>query len=391
MEPVTASSPPVVTDSRWIQLRQLDQLSYPAVALWVTVLHSLFVVTWYLQLGSRKDYFNAIRFEFLLATCLVVLCFSYLPVTRPSSHQNTILRPLWLFIVCLVLGLFMSEDFAASWNIFVDRLVKFAFMGVFAVAFVRGPRQLKWFVAAFMLAWLKIGQESFLGVLTGSLIWQNQGVLRLHGTTGLFQHPNSLAGLALGSLPFVYYLFPLMPLGGKVVLGVQGVLAIITVIYTGSRTGYVGLAFFLIFLLKDSRYKVRILSGLLVMLLLLAQYAPAEYWLRFETIFTGVEIEGNSTGARKEIIQDAIEVLSKHPFGVGVGGFPAVRYRYFGRSQDTHNLYLEVATNLGVQGLIVFLVFIYAMLKGLSYLKRNVSLQLTDLDEIKTNCKDTPL
>src|SRR5437867_11105755 len=145
MEPVTASSPPVVNDSRWRQLRQLDQLSYPAVALWVTVLHSLFVVTWYLQLGSRKEYLAAIRFEFLLATCLVFICFSYLPVTRPSSHQNTILRPLWLFIVCLVLGLFMSEDFGASWDIFVDRLIKFASIGVFAVAFVRGPRQLKWF------------------------------------------------------------------------------------------------------------------------------------------------------------------------------------------------------------------------------------------------------
>jgi len=42
----------------------------------------------------------------------------------------------------------------------------------------------------------------------------------------------------------------------------------------------------------------------------------------------------------------------------------------FGRSQDTHNLYLEVATNLGIQGLVVFFFLIYAMLSSLKRVQR---------------------
>jgi len=49
---------------------------------------------------------------------------------------------------------------------------------------------------------------------------------------------------------------------------------------------------------------------------------------------------------------------------VGLACFPVVRLQKFGRSQDTHNLYLEVATNIGVQGLVVFLFFIGAMMAG---------------------------
>lgn len=366
-------------------LREPQEISYPRVAFGVTCLHCLFVVTWFLQLGSRKDFLGAIRFEFFLGTCLLLISFLFLPVATPSSHQKTILRPLWFFIASLVVGLLISENFTVSLDVVVDRVVKFAFMGVFAVAFVRGPRQLKWFIAAFMLAWLKIEQESVLGILTGSLLWQNQAVTRLHGTTGLYESPNSLAGLALGTLPFLYYLFPLMPLAGKLLWGVMMVMANAVIIYTGSRTGYVGLAFFIVFLLKDSRHKFKAFIVIATAALLLGQLAPSEYWARFETIFTGQEMEGQSMDKRKEIIQDAIEILIKHPLGVGPGSFPSVRERYYGRNQDTHNLYLEVATNLGVQGLIFFLVFIYAILKGLSQLIKNITLQLTDLEKLNTS------
>jgi hypothetical protein len=62
------------------------------------------------------------------------------------------------------------------------------------------------------------------------------------------------------------------------------------------------------------------------------------------------------------ILQDAWVILQENPFGVGVASFPAVRQRRFGRMQDTHNLYLEVGTNLGVQGLAVFLFLVGAMM-----------------------------
>ena len=81
-------------------------------------------------------------------------------------------------------------------------------------------------------------------------------------------------------------------------------------------------------------------------------FVPGQYFERFDTIYTMEEKEGASSATRIEILKDAVEIFASHPFGVGIQAFPAVRKTTFGREQDTHNLYLEVATNLGIQGLL---------------------------------------
>jgi hypothetical protein len=96
---------------------------------------------------------------------------------------------------------------------------------------------------------------------------------------------------------------------------------------------------------------------------------PDQYIGRFKSI-GGEEAQGHSKEARIIILEDAWEVLKTHPLGVGVASFPAVRREMFGRKQDTHNLYLEVATNLGVQGFIVFAFLIGAFISTWSMLKR---------------------
>jgi len=359
-----------------------NDLGYPTVAISVTLLHCIYVVTWYLQLGGRIGLLDTIRFEFLLAAALIFLLGAYLPIAEPSPFQRKILVMTYPFLCCIALGLLFSYDFETSWDVLVERFIKAVFFGIFIVAFVRGPTQLKFFLGACVLAWLKIEEESMLGILTGSMLWYNQGILRLHGSTGMYAHPNNLASLALGSLPFLYFLYPLVSRPLKVILAAQGTSAVAIIVYSGSRAGYLGLVFFLLYLLKESKHRFRAYSAVVILVLLSFYVIPDQYWARFQTIQTGQEIDGASMDARKEILNDALDILEKHPFGVGIGVFPVVRTSYFGRSQDTHNLYLEVATNLGIQGLVGFLIFVFAMAKGLSYLKKDLASQLQSLEEI---------
>ncbi len=86
---------------------------------------------------------------------------------------------------------------------------------------------------------------------------------------------------------------------------------------------------------------------------------PQDYWERFYSIFTEQDKVGQSISLRKQIIEDAWQVFLQNPLGVGVGAFPLVRGEMFNRLQDTHNLYLEAATNLGIQGLILFLLLLW--------------------------------
>jgi putative inorganic carbon (HCO3(-)) transporter len=347
----------------------------------------MFIITWFLQLGGRKEFLAAIRFELCLGVLLVVVSCFFLPIQHSDQSQKSVTRPLWFFIACLVWGMIISKDLDISIVIFWDRIVKFACMGLFMVAFVQGPKQLKWVLGALLLAWLKIEQEGIVGIITGGQVWQDQGVMRLHGSTGLYGHPNSLAGLALGSLPFIYFLFPLLPNIGRVLLLIQAVAAVIVTVYTGSRTGYIGLAFFVSYVVYGVKSKAKVIALMMLTVVIIGPVVPQEYWLRFQTIFTGQEIEGQSTGKRKEIIEDAIAIFAMHPLGVGIGSFPSVRDAYFGRKQDTHNLYLEVATNLGVHGLIAFLVFIYAILRCLRQTFRSTSTQILDLSQATQQCR----
>lgn len=377
-----------------------NDLAYPTVAISVTLLHCIYVITYYLQLGGRIELLDTIRFEFLLAAGLIFVLGVYLPIAEPSPLQRNIFVMTYPFLCCLALGLLFSYDFQTSWDVFVDRFIKSVFFGIFIVAFVRGPTQLKFFLGACVLAWLKIEEESMIGILTGSMLWYNQGILRLHGSTGMYAHPNNLASLALGSLPFLYYLYPVVSRPLKVILAAQGTSALAIIVYSGSRAGYLGLVFFLLYLLKDSKHRFRTYSAMVILVLLSLYVIPDQYWARFQTIQTGQEIDGASMDARKEILNDAFDILAEHPFGVGVGAFPVVRMSYFGRSQDTHNLYLEVATNLGIQGLVAFLIFVFAVARGLSHLKKDIAYQtqslmrmpeMTGPDEYKAHMKDLAL
>lgn len=128
----------------------------------------------------------------------------------------------------------------------------------------------------------------------------------------------------------------------------------------------------------QSERKIRWLAIAVAVLLAVLPVIPDQYIERFQSI-GGQEAEGHSKETRMVILQDAMQIFMNNPGGVGVASFPAVRQRVFGCSQDTHNLYLEVATNLGVQGLAVFVFLIVAMLNALKLAVRRFRRQEREL------------
>ncbi len=354
---------------------------YPKVNDPVLLLFCGYVLIWYLQIGYRIPALGAIRIEFIWA--LVLTLIALLAPDKPNYLKNPLSGIVILFFLSIAIQVPFSYVPDYSWNVFFNRVVKFAFMAFFIVSFVRSPKGLILFIGAFMLACLKMGQEGLIGQLTGSLVWQNQGVMRLHGSTPNYLHPNSFTGMALGTIPFILYLFPIVPKWLKAVLAVQFLLSCNIILHTGSRTGYV--AFFIMIFIWFIKSMKKMLIGISIIILLIIgyQFVDEQYVARFNTILTGQEIEGNSIGARWQILEDAIIIFCEHPFGVGVSAFPAIRNEKFGRIQDTHNLYLEVATNLGIQGFVIFLVFIwriFRLLNNLVYVKNKNKIQKRESD-----------
>ena len=176
----------------------------------------LYVVTWYLQLGSRIGILDAIRFEFLLGLTLSFVAIFKLMTGKDSA--SPLRGPVILWLVILALYTIFSKDRSLSWDVYFNRVIKFSMMALFISVFIKTEWALKMVIAAFLLAMLKLGQEGTFGWLTGGLVWQNQGIMRLHGSTLLYRHPNSFSGMAVGCLPFIFYLFPVATRFNKLVL-----------------------------------------------------------------------------------------------------------------------------------------------------------------------------
>ena len=328
---------------------------YNETSEWIMSLFMLFTLAFYMCWGARRDILATVRFEFQLGILVALICV-FLLITNPPNLKpaKKVIWGISLLLAAMVVQLPFAADPVNSRLFFVDRVIKFAMLTFFITVLVQSPRNLRWFLLAFLLACFYITQESVRGLISGGLVWQNQGVMRLHGSVRMYAHPNSLAGLAMGTIPFVYFLFPaIRSWFWRLCLIPLLITALICVIYSGSRTAYVAIIVFIIYLFFVSPNKARFVRMGLIVGVIGFILLPQQYKERFMTI-GGQEKEGASKEKRIEILQDAWEILLDNPAGVGVASFQAVRQARFGRRQDTHNLYLEVATNLGLQGLVIF-------------------------------------
>jgi len=349
-----------------VRLRTLARKAYPEPHLFVTLMFLVFVLARYMQWAARREIFATIRFEFLVGSFLTVVCVVALSASerRPLGGRE-VMTGIALLFLAMLLQLPFAADPEAARTVFVDRVIKFAMLTLFIATLVRSPRGTAWFLAAFILACFYVTLESARGAISGGLVWENQGVMRLHGAVPIYSHPNSLGGLAMGLIPFCVFLFPVVRNRWlRLMLLPPLMTSSICILYSGSRTAYVAFFAFLLFWLSQSGRKLVWLLVAVAIAVAAYPLIPDQYVERFKSI-NGQEAEGHSKAARIQILDDAWRIFLAHPTGVGVASFQKVRRETFGRKQDTHNLYLEVATNLGIQGLIVFLFLVYAMIRNL--------------------------
>lgn len=330
----------------------------------------VFYVARVIQLDLRIPALGEIYTEMILGIAVSVTAI-YALITTPTRWMPNCFKLGIAFLTLMAVMTVFSYDVGLSWKIFYEHAFKDMLVGLAIIAFVDTPRRLSVFFAAHFLAFAKMAEEGIRGLLNGTLVWENQGVMRLHGSTPNYNHPNSLSGTQLGSIPFTTVLATQVPKWTRLFLYAEILVALIVVVYTGSRTAYIAIAGSAIVFCFRSRRPARNTLLMLVLMLAMIPLVPQDYIERFGTVFTQKDKLGSgSIDLRKEILRDATTIFMEHPLGVGVAAFPTVRNTRFGRTQDTHNLYLEISTNLGVEGLLLFSALIFSMTRSLMGIAR---------------------
>jgi putative inorganic carbon (HCO3(-)) transporter len=194
--------------------------------------------------------------------------------------------------------------------------------------------------------------------------------LRIEGLVGgMFGNPNDLATALDILLPFAVAIT--LASKGLARLFYLGCAAILTVgvLVTLSRGGFLGLmatgGVLLWKLGRGRRLKTILATGLICGILFAV--LPGGYGARIATIFNNEQDKEGSAQQRRELMERAASIAISRPIvGVGMGNF----HIYSISEKEAHNAYLEIAAELGVMGLIAYLIVILAPLRSLRRIER---------------------
>ena len=150
----------------------------------------------------------------------------------------------------------------------------------------------------------------------------------------------------------------------KVLFGAAAALMMAAIVVTYSRTGFLGYICALVVLAwKLGRRRRFVIIGLLVICLVaLFAFAPAEYSTRVASVFDSSRDKMGSVFSRKALLLRSLEMAVKHRYlGIGMGNFRIVSHN----GQVNHNAYLQVATEMGMTAMVIYIMFIVTPLRRL--------------------------
>jgi O-antigen ligase len=126
---------------------------------------------------------------------------------------------------------------------------------------------------------------------------------------------------------------------------------------SSSRGGQIGLVGVLVFMVAQSKQRVRGLIASVLVLGALWQVMPAEQKERFETMG-----DDKTSQSRLAYWEDGIEIMNQHPvLGVGYNNWLPYYHDFYNPAGELpHNIFVEAGSELGYLGLAGFVALIVA-------------------------------
>lgn len=218
---------------------------------------------------------------------------------------------------------------------------------------------------------------NFLGALTYSVVIMTRFQIQNGRLQGLIYYDsNDLGMLLAGTIPIGMYFVRSGESMFKRIISALGLgVLLLTVIKTGSRGGFLGLIAITIFMLARYSFFTRkakaiaVTAGVCGMLSL----SGDQYWEMMETMLHPTQDynwSGNAESGRMEVWKRGMVYMGTHPlFGVGANAFfvaegtisPLAKRQQFGRGlkwSAPHNSFVQIGAELGVFGLLGFLLLL---------------------------------
>ncbi len=346
-------------------------------------IYLLFAVSWFLHLGARLPFLGVIRFDLLLVCVLAYLAFVTKGDTSVSMEDTSANKGnasaggtrtdkmLRLLIAYLILTIPLVYWPGSVINTGIANFIKAVVFYYFTVAFVHTEQDIKRLVFVFVSCQVfRILEPLYLHVTEdywGSVAYMSAGAEaldRLSGAPSDVVNPNGLAFIVCTVLPFLHLM------GGlswkmRVAALVLAPACIYVLILTGSRSGIVGLAIVFLGILAKSKQRFAWAAACVLVVVIGFPLLSPDIQDRYLSIVgSGKKNEGTAEG-RWTGIEDSLIVAFHRPiFGHGLGTSREANANFGGVDQASHNLYTEVAQELGFVGLAIYILLLKSIYSG---------------------------
>ena len=306
--------------------------------------------------------FNNMAFVLAIATLAV-----FFP-TQLALEGTLTARPRavnLLLLLCLValLSIPLAIDPGTAWDTFSGNFIKAILMFVVMVNVVRTRLRLKGLILLALAVSIYLSVGALNDYASGTVIVEGYRVAGRIG--GLFDNPNDLALHLMTMIPLaVALLLSARGVMGKLAYGACAALMLAAMTVTFSRGGFLGLMVALTVLAwkLGRRNRFMVVAVMLVVLVLFLALAPGNFPARILSIFVPSLDPVGSSGARQQLLIRSVLVALRHPvLGIGMGNFPIVSIH----DQVSHNAYTQVAAEMGMAALVLYVMFIVSPLRRL--------------------------
>jgi probable O-glycosylation ligase (exosortase A-associated) len=281
--------------------------------------------------------------------------------------------------LCLVAWAVLTIPFSmwpgGSWNLLTDLYLKTLVIFWLLTNTVTTParlRQVAWGLTVMTIPAALGGVKNYTA---GVYMQYGDGRIRGYEAAPMTGNPNDLALTLNLVLPLtVALLFMTKRTLWRAVLIAIIMLDVAVIVLTFSRGGFLTLALSAAIVLWRITKRVgpKYVFAAVGLLLVLAPLVPSSYYARLATI-TDVEADTtNSAEARQQDIVVAIAYIARHPvIGSGIGTNDLAMNAARGASwAAVHNAYLQVGMELGLPGLILYVIIVVGTLKAVGRVVR---------------------
>jgi len=278
---------------------------------------------------------------------LLGYCIFELPKRSPKLIPNALLVLLWLQIMFSTM---FAEDLSGPWPKFIE-FSKIIVITLLITAMVDSEQRARWLLLVTLSAIGLLCFRANVGIIL------SRGAAHISGPGGAFEDNNDFALLLDMAFPIMIY-FGRSEAKRWLRWGFYAIagMTLITILFTYSRGGFLGLCVILAALAFKSRYKLTALVAGAVLVFGLLAAAPRDIVERLSTIKSATQTD-ESAMSRIRAWRVSLWIIKDHPvFGVGLRNILAVYTRY-GAEEDvrvSHNAYLQMAVDAGLPALFLW-------------------------------------